>query len=487
MINFFTESENIKKNHVNIFNSKIQLNQKINIGQVLANITGKFYDTTFSKGNQVYISLSNQNLTIQDMKNKEISSLNLESGIILFVDSQFLSKYKLIFSKNDIEIYYEENILEYILKTIENRIVMGKILSDKVKTIKNISEYIKDKKNLGEGSFGKVYETNIGNLNLALKINTKDKKHYYIHEKYILELLNKLILEKRCPNLPYIYCFMDKPIFFMELATGTFNDFLNIVERAPDDDKSLYLQNSLFQIMAGLHAIQYEYQIWNYDIKKSNILYYKIQKGGYWKYTILGKKYFLPNMGFLLVLNDFGISQVFSPKYIRDNDTITKSFGTRLAEIKDGKFKPLNIDNYNLGKQIDVEWDDNQKSKGIVYSKDSIIFENIKNILLNPNIPPFEFYNDTQDVLRIYTGGARASQNKVKEPHKRILFCQQFVKKLDKYIGIEKDSRIDAKKNQKKFSKNPSQVVAGYFIQDFFQDYTIKPKDLKILETYKLS
>lgn len=485
MINFFTESQQIKKNYINIFNTNVKLERRNNIAQFLANITGKFYTKTPSD-NRAYICLSEGNLSIKNIKKEKEKekNLKLEEGYILFIDSEFDLNYKLTFSKNDIEIYYEKNISEHILKTIENRIILGKILSDKVKDIKNIREYINDGKILGEGSFGKVCQNNIGNLNLAVKISTKDKKQYYIHEKHILELLNNLILAKRCPNLPYVYSFMDEPMFFMELATGTFNDFLNMIRKKSDN--SMYLENSLFQLMAGLHAIQDEYQIWNYDIKKSNILYYKIEEGGYWKYTILGKDYFLPNMGFLLVLNDFGISQVFSPKYIHSNDMITKNYGTRVAKIIEGKFEPLNIDNLNLGKQINVKWDDNEISKGIIYDKNKNI-SSIKNILLDSNIPPFEFYNDTQDILRIYAGGTRASQYKVKEPHKRISFCDTFIKKLDKYIGIENDTRIDVKKSYKKFSKDPSQVVAGYFIKDFFQNYNTKPIESKLLETYKIS
>jgi hypothetical protein len=118
---------------------------------------------------------------------------------------------------------------------------------------------------------------------------------------------------------------------------------------------------------------------------------------------------------------------------------------------------------------------------GIKVSKKNV--KDSLKIFENPDIPPFEFYNDTQDILRIYTGGIRASQNKVKEPHNRIKCCDHFVERLDMYIGKMNDTRT----TPKYFSKKPSEVLAGYFINDFFEKFTLCPKGVKILESYNIS
>jgi len=468
---------------------KIDLKRDIKIVEIINNITGKFYGTVKNDNNSVCVLLKSQDVTIKK-HNKKSEKLRLDSGTIIFINKNVQNKYIINFSNHDaIEWYFEDNVLTYIMKTIETRLVFRKVISKQLEKIKDISQYTKNKKVLGEGSFGKVFKTNIGNLELALKTITKDDKTYYFHEVYILQLLQKLINKKISPNIPFVYYFNFEPTntgFFTELADGTFNTLLKKIEKYPYESRILYLEVCLFQLMAGLHTVQHYYQIWNYDIKKSNILYYKIQKGGYWKYKILGQDYYIPNLGFLLVLNDFGISQVLSPKYISEKDVITKSFGTRLATIRDNKFIPINIvNNFNLGENININWNDGEKSTGIKFSKTSIkqSLEKFPYFFNDVNVPPFEFYNDTQDMIRIFTGGVRASQNKVKELHGKITFCDEFINKLEPYLGKINDTR----QKEKFFSKSPSQVVAGYFIKDFFVKYTLLPQDVKILETYKIS
>jgi len=494
MIKYFTDYNKTTSNDtIYIYENKLNVDRDTNILEILNNITGKFYGEIANNNDSVCIILKPTTITIKPISkgsNKVPEVLNLDSGTIIFINRASRNKYAINFSDdNSIETYFEDNVLTYIMKTIETRLVFRKVVSKQLESIKNISQYTKNKKVLGEGSFGKVFKTNIGNLELALKTITKDDKTYYFHEVYILQLLQKLIDRKICPNIPFVYYFNldpDNSGFFTELADGTFTTLLKKIEKYPCENRISYLEVCLFQLMAGLHTVQHYYQLWNYDIKKSNILYYKIQKGGYWKYKILGKEYYIPNLGFLLVLNDFGIGQILSPKYMGEKDTITKSFGTRLAEIKENKFIPLNIcDNYNLGESINVTWNDGEESTGIkVYKKN--ITQSLKTfpeLFNNVNIPPFEFYNDTQDIIRLFTGGVRASQNKVKEPHSKITFCDELIKRLQPYIGKIDDTRA----SKKLFSKNPSQVIAGYFVKDFFAKYTLIPQDIKILETYKIS
>ena len=89
-------------------------------------------------------------------------------------------------------------------------------------------------------------------------------------------------------------------IFIMELATG--NDF-NTWMQKPHTEAELY--NAVFQLMAGIHALQIHGQVINNDVKALNILTYDVKPGGYWKYIIQGKEYFIPNLGSLFIVNDF--------------------------------------------------------------------------------------------------------------------------------------------------------------------------------------
>jgi hypothetical protein len=272
----------------------------------------------------------------------------------------------------------------------------------------------------------------------------------------------------------------------VELADGNLKDFL----KTSPSTQEIY--SALFQIMAGIHAIQHYGQIMNFDVKKENVLYYNIVPGGYWKYIINKKEFYIPNLGKLFILNDFGISRSMSPmfKMYRTKDEKTFRLGSRFATIQNGKFIPLSVSSQSdsSGKEIsptEINWYKNSTSQGAEFrmtKKGKIIPKKINIDLSNPNItPPFEFYNDTQDGIRMFIGGKRTTQ---RGKHKKLsTIPKDLVQQLKPYIG-KGESMKDYK-----FSDDPSQVVASYFITDFFPKYTnftIFPQK-HIIETYNMS
>jgi len=68
--------------------------------------------------------------------------------------------------------------------------------------------------------------------------------------------------------------------------------------------------NAYFQIFIALAAIQRYFNMTHFDLHWGNILVHNIPKGGYWKYTLNKKNYYIPNLGFLLVLWDFGYALI---------------------------------------------------------------------------------------------------------------------------------------------------------------------------------
>ena len=120
------------------------------------------------------------------------------------------------------------------------------------------------------------------------------------------DIIKPLIAKDVCPNLLlFIDTFLCEKcdfifrkgdashpcvITFMELASGDLRDYLKF---ATPSNAELY--SALFQIMAGLHAIQMSGQILNNDIKSKNILYYDVKPGGYWHYKIGKKNFYVPN------------------------------------------------------------------------------------------------------------------------------------------------------------------------------------------------
>ena len=464
-------------------------------------------------------------------------------------------------------------------------------------------QYMKLDKIIGKGSFGNVY---IGctpaadcKYSFAIKLATVDKNtiknpyntsNRYWHEYFILHDIVKTIIDKKiCPNLPYLintfsceecdFTFFGykkkgwltekdiakgpsefkekKPclIFIMELATG--KDFATWMGKSHTEQE---LYNALFQIMAGIHAIQMHGQIVNNDVKAPNILIYDVKPGGYWKYIIQGNEYFIPNLGYLCILNDFGVASVYNPDSSLTNKSSStcKRLDSRIL-ILDGKYsilqstmrkfyddmckqisavphshyigipiKPPNPKsktkpNYpyyhkhrcesirviNSSESVisisgkcskngkitkilptGINLTEIQKQKlqqyGMVTNIDDIDFYRYPDI-----IPPVNFRIDTQDCIRIFTGGNRYSQ-----PGEHPIFdcvpdsmrnnlSQYLINKNQEYSGL-----LSAANLCDNIFISPEYDLAGYFINHFFPKYypefTKKPSGEPI-ESFKIS
>lgn len=129
-------------------------------------------------------------------------------------------------------------------------------------------------------------------------------------------LTNQLILQKICPhfslNLYWDYTDEDKRIhIFNEYANA--QTFFDWAQTGRDDD---HWFNALFQIMVGLLSMKRYYNMLHTDFHPLNILVQKVQPGGYWVYTIDNFKYYLPNLGYVFLLHDFGFSWIPEKLYV---------------------------------------------------------------------------------------------------------------------------------------------------------------------------
>ena len=404
--------------------------------------------------------------------------------------------------------------------------------------INELEKYIKLDKLVGTGDWGNVYSACLPRdilcrRKFAIKmsrISDDDFKDPYTetsaawYEIWILkDILKPLIKNNICPNLPlfidtflcdkcdFIFRKNDKThpciITVMELASGDMRNYLNFEQPS---NKEIY--SALFQIMAGLHAIQMSAQILNNDIKSKNILYYNVAPGGYWHYRIFNQDFYVPNYGKIFVLNDFGVSTLYDPNFqlYPDKKRNTFNLGSRYAINIDETFSPIvagiEYSNDKMKKTDEIKWVNkegiiNQKSKGATYKIDrktgqvilsqtvltpiqkSYLFR--KGVTTNPKtwnffehpdiIPPFEFYNDLQDTLRMFVGGKRTTQ---KGNHHVYSSISSTVKKsINPYLGLAENAK------ERTFSPYTYHVLAGSFIKVFFTktvDYTVKPAGKKI-------
>jgi len=476
---------------------------------------------------KVCVSTENINI-IFNKKDETVLSLKFNRGDIFIIGKKFQEKFNFKIPQSCIKLYHLN--LPDIYTTIKKRIRYGLSIKEKTEKIKVLNKDIKNfcEMNLiGKGDYGNVFLSEYLCYRFAVKATKMgDKKPESLnlnsnyHELYILKDIFKPLIEKNiCPNLPYLYdsFFSEKKELVLRSEKINCPCVLSILELA-DGDLKKYLQKSrkieelnscLFQIMAGLHCIQHYPQIMNFDIKKENVLYYNTSPSGYWCYTIKGEKYYVPNYGKLFILNDFGISRTMSPSfkmYKNDNEK-TFRLGSRFGVIKDNLILPLNVEEQKNGslfreKSPKIKWTDNDISKGAEFRinretdeiltlecNDKKILDFLKSkeiefcsekFFNSPEIiPPFEFYNDTQDVLRMFVGGKRTTQRGNHSIPKNI--PQKFSDNLKKYVGVSECCKSFF------FSKDPSQLMAGYFIKSFFQDYKNKPKNCKILDNFYIS
>ena len=323
-------------------------------------------------------------------------------------------------------------------------------------------------------------------------------------------------------------------ILVTELAQGNMKEYL--LENNPSLGE---LYSALFQIMAGLHAIHKYAQLYHRDVKATNILFYNVDPGGYWEYVIDGISYYVPNYGKIFILNDFGVSFIFNPDYmIYDRPESTHfSLGSRFAIVDGKKFSPIistykvkgsgeikdvisnkgskslsrslwKKENIKLKKTKRIVWETDGKNKNREYSFGSKYKFNKKGFVEDAGtnltrdqkllmkgysptsldffrdsmlLPPFEFYNDVQDVLKIFTGGRRSTQGDYVTRYASV--PQEMVNLLKMYAGP-----VNSYSNRKFHLYKTYHVLAKDFIHKFFKEtinYTIKPEGKKI-ETFRM-
>jgi len=90
----------------------------------------------------------------------------------------------------------------------------------------------------------------------------------------------------------------------------------SIDDSSPYDAPSMFLLCSLFQIMNGLNAMQQYPQIIHRDIKAQNMLVHNVKSdpNQYIHYNVNGVDYWLPNIGTVAMISDFGLCVSVSPE-----------------------------------------------------------------------------------------------------------------------------------------------------------------------------
>ncbi len=360
---------------------------------------------------------------------------------------------------------------------------------------KTLLKYVTNPKKLGFGSFGTVYGVTIpkSNISVAIKEGRLEDEQYeralrkeYPKEYLYNKLINDLIDDKVCPNFSYTYaiffcgkCSLDvgkgetEETQCSETIVELFDGILN-----KDNNNEKVLESILFQVFFAVASIQLKYGMFHNDVKKENILIKVIPSGGYWEYNLDGITYYVPNYGYIVALNDFGVSQSFMPG-ISDWD-----YGTRQAEVVlnsttgDYYFRPFFT---NYGNEFSIDDMDKQA-----------FFHNGQREVPIPidlkdfrRFPIHKFNYDIVDTVFMFIGGERTGQP---GRHPGLIKSDNFKNLLIDFVKIP-DGQLNFTRFELEEDWPLDKVylfLANHAIKKIFSFYTVRESDGPKIETYNL-
>ena len=161
------------------------------------------------------------------------------------------------------------------------------------------------------------------------KITSPRWTKYDVYAEIVaMELCRFLIYEDICPNLPMLFSyfpcadcqFNNAHVVAMNGGSPHQNCILLLTEFADIGDLEHWLKdertlaewlNMYFQVFMGIAALQRYYNMTHYDLHWGNVLLYTIpERGGVWRYTLDGREYDCPNLGFRAIVWDFGYAHI---------------------------------------------------------------------------------------------------------------------------------------------------------------------------------
>jgi len=281
----------------------------------------------------------------------------------------------------------------------------------------NNCKYVLKKMPLDKKSIDSLYDTycidrdiesekcNSTNIKLEKVVKYEKDKRVLIHttwaELYVMNLCKILLDEKITFNLPKTYeyslcskCKYDDEsdntkcaMLVTEFANeGDLNTWLKKKHRSP-----LELFVMFFQIFAGLYVLRKYFNVIHNDLHAGNILVKKVKTSNdsFFKYIIDGKEYYIPNIGYIFIIWDFGYAQIpgffeiSEYKQSRDNDlkkykSIDVIDYTRITLVIILILKELNKDDYKYFTNFLKYFILKNSQKGIRLENLLNIFENYK-------------------------------------------------------------------------------------------------------------
>lgn len=425
---------------------------------------------------------------------------------------------------------------------VNNRLTIGKLITNRLNSTKIsqwktcLSGHNKGFRNtitttvkiLGKGSFGQVYLIGImaGKVirNVVVKevILSGEDKQAMASSRYItsggfnknawpiefkfMEMMKTLLTTSTCPNFLDSYHLAACEGCEITTLGGTTSGlcYTTFMEPADGDLKRFQPQittvdgqfSCCYQLLAALHAVQYVYGIIHNDIKTVNIMVQQTPqlKGKYFIYVMNGRQYYVLNTGFVYYLADFGVAASRKPMWATD-----EYFGERNAKLiyRSGKYlwepftttqtyafvqtKLARKPEWAYIRALPIDWADYKNGTRNMFMKDRQSYPSIEVDLNDTHtFPPWEFYSDVQDILRMFIGGSRTTQPGDHAGFSRL--TAHFRKKIKDFTTFE----------DKPYKHLWNKTQVSYILADLMFDslYTAPKNDVRTLDiigTYKIS
>jgi len=212
---------------------------------------------------------------------------------------------------------------QYIAKGVEGEVYKATFTNNFTFILKTVNlEKIQNSKDIC-----KVFLNKKPNQVYKEFLSTKSFKNPSLIELISQMLTNQLVLQKICPHfsMNYYWVFENKTLFTCN-EYANFEDFHSWAQKKHSD---LIWFNALFQIMTGLISIKQYFNMLHTDFHTKNILVQKVVPGGYWTYTIDNFKYYVPNLGYVFLIHDFGFAWIPNTMQIKWHYSDTLSYITK--------------------------------------------------------------------------------------------------------------------------------------------------------------
>jgi hypothetical protein len=289
---------------------------------------------------------------------------------LLILNEKYYPKYLLKYIKVKVK---KTNISKTPINDHDKRIYIYKKISENITKNIIINDNIIIKNKIDYGVDGNLY----------LSYLKKYPKYYFIskivldnkkseNEIIYLKMVSEAVINNRCPHFPILYGNNDLrmkdedlkilpkllkvdnnnnyKIFLSEYVDGNLKIFLSNMDKS---DK-IYL-NTLTQIYLSLMFFYKETKSFHNNSTWDNFLYKKINTGGYYHYIIMGKDYYLENLGYLWMISDYDKCVEFN-KSIDKNIMIKIDFERIIYSFLPSYYNGIiNEKNYKLSQKFVID------------------------------------------------------------------------------------------------------------------------------------